>query len=109
MSIQIVCGVEQVKKSPLRPYSDLICEFLDEFSSELRKDNEARNYPDVQTFAFWARKSNIQKKKQEFERRAQSLSCIGRGIVFHILILVDISHSGSPHESSYSVPKKKKG
>lgn len=84
MSVQIICGVEQVKKSPLRPYSDLICEFLDVFASQLRKDVEARNYPDVQTFAFWARKSNIQKKKQEFERRAQSLSCIGRGIVFHI-------------------------
>lgn len=84
MSIQIVCGVEQVKKSPLQPYSDLVCEFLDEFSSKLRKDNEARQFPDVQTFAFWARKSNIQKKKQEFESRVQSFSCIGRGIVFHI-------------------------
>lgn len=84
MSIQIICGVEQVKKSPLPPYSDLVCEFLDVFASELRKDEEARNYPDVQTFAFWARKSNIQKKKQEFEKRRSTSNCIGRGIVFHI-------------------------
>ena len=84
ISVQIVCGIEQVKKSPLPPYSELVCEFLDEYASMLRKDAEARRYPDVQTFAFWARKSNIQKKKIEFKKRTQSVNYLGRGIVFHV-------------------------
>lgn len=84
MSIQIICGSQQVEKKPLVPYSDIVCDFLDEFSSALRKDTEAKAYPDVLTFAFWARKGNIQKKKQEFLNRQKNRVCIGKGIVFHI-------------------------
>lgn len=84
MSVQLICGVEHVEKSPLKPYSDIVCQFLDAFAIELRKDSVARNYPDVQTFAFWARKANIQKKKQEFEQRMQGRTCLGKGILFHI-------------------------
>ena len=55
-----LCGVEKVNKEPMEPYSDLVCDFLDEYSSALRKDVEAKQYSDVLTFAFWARKGNIQ-------------------------------------------------
>ncbi len=79
-----LCGVRQVKKFPMEPYSELVCDFLDNYSVALRKDSEAKQYPDVITFAFWARKANILKKKQEFLKRHDKQIWIGRGIVFHI-------------------------
>lgn len=62
--VEILCGTDSVVKIPLSPYNDRVCEFLDVWSKELRKDEEAKKYADLQTFAFWIRKSNIQKKKR---------------------------------------------
>lgn len=82
--MQLICGVEKVNKKPLVPYSNYVCDFLDVLSSALRKDSEAKRYPDVQTFSFWIRKSNIQKKKEEYEERQKGRLTVGKGIVFHI-------------------------
>lgn len=84
MRSQIICGVGNVKQHPIAPYSDNVCRFLDTFSVALRQDREAKLYPDVQTFAFWIRKANIQKKKGEFENHNHGMTRIGKGIVFHI-------------------------
>jgi hypothetical protein len=66
--------------SPLEPFSDEIVEFLHELSVELVK--YSRGNPDIATFSFYCRKSNILNlKKKHF--REQSLR-LGRGIVFHI-------------------------
>ncbi len=35
--------------------------FLNELSGELLSDKEAREYPDVVTFAFWIRRANMEK------------------------------------------------
>lgn len=82
--VEVLCGRDSVVKVPLCPYHDRICEFLDAWSKELRKDAEAKKYADLQTFAFWIRKSNIQKRKEEYDKRNRGRILLGRGIVFHI-------------------------
>ena len=52
---------------PLPPYDEHICEFLAELSRKLRKDKRAAAYPDIQSFAFYCRKANIDRLKAEFQ------------------------------------------
>jgi hypothetical protein len=66
---------------PLEPYDGLVCEFLSSLSGFLLAEGEARIYPDIITFAFWCRKANIDKLKQEF---AEKRTRLGLGMVFHI-------------------------
>jgi len=66
---------------PLLPYEALLCEFLDDLSSELRSSREAAAYPDIMAFAFWCRKANIAKFKADFK---DGKARLGLGLVFHI-------------------------
>ncbi|MDR2642412.1 MAG: hypothetical protein LBC74_06420 [Planctomycetaceae bacterium] len=63
------------------PYSDVIVEFLDDLSKQLRTDKTALNFADVISFAFWCRRSHIMKLKSKYEDGKKRL---GRGTVFHI-------------------------
>lgn len=62
------------------PFDEDVVNFLDALSRHLLK-NTPRDYPDVISFAFWCRKSNILSQKSQtldnFIRK-------GRGVVFHI-------------------------
>lgn len=55
--------------------------FLDTFSKELIKNKKNYKYPEIISFAFWIRKSNLigLKKKSNLEH-----SRLGRGLAFHI-------------------------
>jgi len=70
------------KTSSTEPFSDDAVEFLNALSQELTKDANIRNYPDVATFAFYCRKGNILKLKEQFAK--DNIIRLGRGIVFHI-------------------------
>lgn len=83
MSLQILAGVKEVGDSVLAPYDEHICDFLNDWSSALRSDSEAKTYPDVMSFAFWCRKGNILQLKATYER-SEGGCRIGRGRVFHI-------------------------
>lgn len=83
MSLQILAGVEEVRKSVLAPYDEHICDFLNDWSALLRSDAEAKTYPDVMSFSFWCRKGNILQLKEAYEKREPGCR-IGRGMVFHI-------------------------
>lgn len=80
---ELLCGSEQIKNIPWRPFDEKVCVFLDDWSVLLRKDVEAKKYPDVLTFAFWIRKANIQKKKNEFLQNDDKV-LLGRGLAFHV-------------------------
>lgn len=80
-NIVYLVGSGEVEKHPLPVYSDIVCSFLDELSGVLRKDNEAKKYPDILTFAFWCRRANICKLKEEYSCTSIQM---GRGMVFHI-------------------------
>ena len=80
--INYVVGNGELLNKPTIPYSDTVCEFLEELSTALMKHSEAREYPDVIAFAFWCRKANLAILKKKFLQNNPIR--LGRGIVFHI-------------------------
>ena len=76
--ISYLVGDENITVSPVAPYSDQICSFLNVLSHKLMMYKE---YPDIISLAFFCRKANILKLKSEFERNEKR---VGRGLVFHI-------------------------
>lgn len=79
--ITYLVGDERLEPAPFLVYSEEICNFLDDLSQELRKDASAKRFPDIMTFAFWCRRGNITKLKQEYPFLYNR---VGRGMVFHI-------------------------
>lgn len=73
-------GLDQ-KVRVLPVYSEMVCDFLDEVSRELRNDKEAKAYPDVISFAFWCRRGNIQRLKEAYPGAEYQ---VGRGTAFHV-------------------------
>lgn len=80
-NVTYLVGNQTVSTCPLVPYDALLCEFLNNLSSELRSCKEAAAYPDIMAFAFWCRKANIAKLKADFE---DGKARLGLGLVFHI-------------------------
>jgi hypothetical protein len=70
-----------LRTRPLKPYSALACDFLNALSVQLLSDSDTRAFPDVVAFAYWCRKAQIAKLKNEFKEPHARL---GRGLVFHI-------------------------
>ena len=79
--IKYLVGNEIENFSPLVPYSDLVCTFLSDFSEEIFKDNRCKNFPDIISVAFFARKGNIQRLKKTF---LDDKFRLGKGLAFHI-------------------------
>ena len=80
--LQYVIGtpetVRQMKNAKeLRPFDDDVLAFLNDLSTELRKNRE---YPDVATFGFWCRKGALLQEKAKYDDVAERF---GKGIVFH--------------------------
>jgi len=71
---------------PLHPFDRAVVEFLDVLSRKLLRDPIARQYPDIVTFAFWIRKSNIGILREDYERRHDfsKETLYGKGLVFHV-------------------------
>lgn len=78
---------ESIKRMPELPvdvpFAQGRIDFLNEISRELLADREAKAYPDVVTFAFWIRRANMEKEKEEF--LSDSRLRMGRGVVFHVV------------------------
>jgi hypothetical protein len=79
--VHYLLGGEIEATSLFVPYDNLLCDFLNDLSSQLRKSEDAGGYPDVLTFAFWCRKGNITRLKEEYSSNHARL---GLGTVFHI-------------------------
>jgi len=80
-NINYLVGDKAVSTRPLAPYDELLCEFLNELSSELRSSKDAKAHPDIMAFAFWCRKANVAKLKKDFKDGKIRL---GLGLTFHI-------------------------
>ena len=65
-------------------FDSRVVEFLDALSLELLKNREAKQYPDVVTFGFWVRKSNILLLKNKYCNNDSSVFVQGRGMAFHV-------------------------
>lgn len=84
-SLKVVVGGSSVSTVPLRPFASSTCSFVAALSDRLMKDARIREYPDVASFAYWCRKSNVLKKKTEYEKGEVSKGLrLGRGLAFHI-------------------------
>ena len=71
-----------LEKNGIVPFSDKSCRFLYTLSTHIFNHSEAKKYGDLISFAFWSRKSNLSRMKENFlNGKKQS---IGRGICLHI-------------------------
>ena len=75
-----ILRVEKLK--PLKIFSEEVCAFSDALSKRLLKDNSAKKFSDVVTFAFWCRKASIKQMATAYSEDLNSR--LGRGIIFHI-------------------------
>ena len=66
----------------LQPFSEEVRLFLAELSKVILSDKEAKEYPDVITFAFFCRKANIDRERLKYENHIED--SLGRGLTFHI-------------------------
>ena len=64
------------------PFSDEVIEFLNALSSAIMKDRMSRLYPDALTFAYFCRKGNLMKLKEQYVHEGDLR--LGRGVLFHI-------------------------
>ncbi len=80
--INYCVGNENISNRPLVPFSEEACGFAAALSAALMGNAEARNYPDVMSFAFWCRKANLLDRRNKWEARGERR--LGRGLVFHI-------------------------
>ena len=80
-NLEYLAGKNIKSFRPFAPFDSILCDFLQDTSSELINRPESRKYPDIMAFAFWCRKANINKIKKMFEDGSIRL---GLGLVFHI-------------------------
>ena len=90
----LVGSEETLNERPVVPFEEKVIEELDALSKALMKDPASRQYPDVVTFAFFCRRGNLLKLKEQY---ATSAIRLGWGIVFHI------APSNVPVNFAYSV------
>lgn len=79
---KILNEMPQCSSAPL--FSEDRITFLNRVSKILLADREARQYPDVVTFAFWCRKGSMEKEQERFRQNEEGQKRLGRGVVFHI-------------------------
>lgn len=80
-AVEYLVGSEDICNLPLPTYSDEVCSFISDLSVELMRLPESRKYPDITALAFWCRRANIQKIREQFGDASVRL---GRGLCFHI-------------------------
>jgi len=80
-NVSYLVGNKNIYIKPLPPFEKIICEYLEDLSKELRLNKTGNEYPDISTFSFWCRKTNILKIRNEFEDGKVRL---GLGLVLHI-------------------------
>jgi hypothetical protein len=69
----------------LEPFSDAVLQFCAEFSNALFKDVEARSFPELQALAFWMRKAELIRMREQFlELGTAATVRVPRGLVFHV-------------------------
>jgi len=90
----LVGSEDTLNERPVVPFDDHVIEELDALSKALMKDPMSRQYTDVVTFAFFCRRGNLMKLKEQY---ASSAIRLGWGTVFHI------APSNVPVNFAYSV------
>lgn len=91
-------SIGALDERPLEPFAEEVIEKLDALSKALMHDPQSRLYPDVVTFAFFCRRGNLMKLREQSVVSIQpSVIRLGRGTIFHI------APSNVPVNFAYSV------
>jgi len=77
----LIGDAEYISNTPVVVYDELRVEFLSDLSKKLLGQQNIRDYPDVATFAFWCRKSNLLRIMNDQDVDHLRL---GLGLAFHI-------------------------
>ena len=64
-----------------QPFGNLVKDFLNDFSNELKNQKETYSYPNLIYLTMWASKKNVKKLEKKFKSNQIRL---GRGLIFHI-------------------------
>lgn len=90
-ALEILCGTGVLAQdgkisvkpaAPLAPFDERARAFLADLSAAVLKDEEAKGFPDVVTFAFFCRRASLEKRKEEYAGTLEDR--LGRGCVFHV-------------------------
>jgi hypothetical protein len=82
---EILAGLRDTSGGTLSPLAPEILEFCATFSRGLFRDAEAKKFPELQALAFWMRKAELERLRQEFDRLKTSCTLpVPRGLVFHV-------------------------
>lgn len=101
----LVGNAETLSEKPVVPFADEVIEELDALSKVLMKDPASRQYPDVVTFAFFCRRGNLLKLREQYTPSTLHITPstlhnqprLGWGLIFHI------APSNVPVNFAYSV------
>ena len=72
--------LDRLVNIPVMVYEKSRINFLSDFAKALLSEKDIRKYPDVATFAFWCRASNLNKITTELDSRHLR---VGLGLVYH--------------------------
>tara|TARA_B100000965_G_scaffold365351_1_gene349774 strand:+ start:416 stop:1606 length:1191 start_codon:yes stop_codon:yes gene_type:complete len=78
--VKTLVGDKNITVEVFKNYDDLIIDFLSDISKQIFNNKRSKNFPDLISFAFWIRKSNLILNKN---KRSNS-NALGLGLVFHI-------------------------
>ncbi len=77
-----VLSLENFKVQRKSPFDKLVIDFLNELSRKILRNKQAKFYPDLITFGFFCRRSNILKNKERYEDELALR--MGYGLTLHI-------------------------
>ena len=81
---QIIHGLIENKNFNIKvfePFCDLVKDFLNDFSNELKSQKETYSYPNLIYLTMWTSKKSVKKLEKKFKDDQLRL---GRGLIFHI-------------------------
>jgi hypothetical protein len=68
---------------PLPPFSELTLRFVDALSLKLMHSPQARQFPELIALAYWMRKTNLERLRNELHQRIGNSLQVPRGTVLH--------------------------
>jgi len=81
-----MAGSESYEKmlylKPLVPFDNTVIQFFEALSMSLMKHPKGRDFPDIISFGFFSRKTNIKRLKKSYKNLKSNV--VGRGVSFHI-------------------------
>ena len=75
-----VLGYKKFEIKVSEPFNNLATNFMEDFSSELRKNKKINIYPDLIYLIFWCNKNRKLRNSEMHENHLR----LGRGLAFHI-------------------------